>query len=308
MAHADPRVEAGGCRCALSSKCKNGKVEGSVYEITISGLTGGHSGTDIDKGSANANVLMGRLLQLAMQNCELNLGTYEGGTKDNAICTSASVTVVVRKKNSKAFEKSVKSFGEIIITEYGRTDPDLTIKYKDKGKGKLEVMSTKDTTRFVSILNVIPNGVTKMSQTSDIVETSSNIGVVTAKPKNFTICVSLRSNRNASLEWMISKIQILASALNAQLDVSGRYSAWEGDADSEFADKALALYKGMFNRDIEKVAIHAGLECAVFSKKLKDTDFISIGPDLMSAHSSGEKLSISSTRREWEFLQELLKL
>ena len=299
---------AGGCRCTLSSKCKNGKVEGSIYEITISGLAGGHSGTDIDKGSANANVLMGRLLLLASQNAEFNLGTYEGGTKDNAICASAQATVVVKKKNGKAFEKAVKSFTESIVSEYGKTDPGLKIKCKDKDKGKLEVMSTKDTLKFIQVLNLMPNGVAKMSQTSDIVETSSNIGVVNAKPKSYNIGVSLRSNRNASLDWMISRIEMLAAMLNVQLSTTGRYPAWEGDADSPLADKATELYRSMFGKEIRKVAIHAGLECAVFSKKLKGVDMISIGPDITSAHSTSESLSISSTKREWDFLLELLKL
>ena len=299
---------AGGCRCNLSSKCKNGKTEGSIYEIGISGLTGGHSGTDIDKGRANANVLMGRMLLYALQSSEFNIGTYESGTKDNAICCASSATVVVKKKNGKAFEKAVKSFGDSIASEYGKTDPNLSVKCKDKGKGKLEVMSTKDMAKFVSLLNVLPCGVVKMSQTADIVETSANIGVVSAKPKSFNICVSLRSNRNVPLEVMISGIKATASAFGVEFATTGRYPAWEGDAGSELAVKAEEIYRKLFGKDIEKVTIHAGLECAVFSKKLKDTDIISIGPDITSAHSTAEKLSILSTKREWEFLQELLKL
>ncbi|MCR5673818.1 MAG: beta-Ala-His dipeptidase [Lachnospiraceae bacterium] len=299
---------AGGCRCNLSSRCKNGKTEGTIYEIGISGLAGGHSGTDIDKGRANANVLMGRMLLYALQSSEFNIGTYEGGTKDNAICCAASATVVVKKKNGKAFEKAVRSFSDSIASEYERTDPGLVVKCKDKGKGKLEVMSTKDTSKFISLLCTLPNGVEKMSQIYDMVETSSNIGVAYAKPKSFNICVSLRSNRNVPLEVMISSIKSMAAAFNVEFATAGRYPAWEGDAGSELAVKAEEVYRKLFGKEIEKVTIHAGLECAVFSKKLKETDIISIGPDITSAHSTAEKLSISSTGREWEFLQELLKL
>jgi dipeptidase D len=299
---------AGGIKCDVSSKCKNQKVEGNIYEITINSLTGGHSGTEIDKGSANANVLMGRLFDLLMKNAEFSIGTFSGGTKENAICTFASATVVVKKKQSKPFEKCIKSFAESMKSEYRKTDPDLNVKCKDKGKGKLEVMSTKDMAKFVALLNLLPNGVAKMSQVSEMVETSSNIGIVTAKPKNYNICVSLRSNKNDSLDWMISRVEMLANAYNVQFASRCRYSAWESDEVSDFARSAQQLYRKMFDRDIDIITIHAGLECAVFSKKIKGLDAISIGPDMWDVHTTGEKLSISSTEREWKYLLELLKL
>lgn len=299
---------AGGIRCDVSSKCKNQKVEGNVYEIGINSLTGGHSGNEINKGSANANVLMGRLFELLMKNAEFSISAFSGGTKQNAICTSAYATVVVKKKQSKAFEKCIKSFAESIKSEYCKTDPALNVKCKDKGKGKIEVMSTKDMTKFVALLNLLPNGVAKMSQISEMVETSSNIGIVTAKPKSFNICISLRSNKNDSLDWMISRVEMLANAFNVQFGSRSRYSAWECKDVSDFARSAQQLYRKMFDKDIEIITIHAGLECAVFSEKIKGLDAISIGPDMWDVHTTGEKLSISSTQREWEYLLELLKL
>lgn len=299
---------AGGCRCDLSSKCKNGKVEGNVYDITVSGLAGGHSGTEIHKGQANANVLMGRLLALAASNVEMALASYEGGVKDNAIPTSATATVVVRKKHGKAFEKLIKPFTEAVASEFGRTDPDFSIKCKDKGKGKLDTMSNKDMRRFIALLNVIPNGVAKKSQKADLVETSSNIGVVSAKPKGYSIATSLRSNTESSLEWMIYKMHMLADAFKVEFATRGRYPAWENDDPSGFAKSAQQLYRKLFDREIEIITIHAGLECAIFAQKIKGIDAISIGPDMWDVHTANEKLSISSTRREWQYLLELLKL
>ena len=299
---------AGGCRCDVASKCKNTKVEGNIYEIGIHGLAGGHSGTDIDKGSANANVLMGRFFDGLDGDIELSIGSYSGGIKDNAICSAANATVVVKKKHCKSFEKYVKAFCEEIIAEYDATDPGFRFRCKDKGKGKLEVMSTKDMTRFVALLNVLPCGVVKMSQTADIVETSANLGVVSAKPKSFSICVSLRSNRDASLDWIISKVKKLAEAFSAQFTCRDSYPAWDRAGGSDLAKSAEDLYRKMFDRDIETVKIHAGLECAIFTKKIKYVDAISIGPDMFNVHSPAECLSISSTAREMRFLVELLKL
>ncbi len=251
---------------------------------------------------------MGRLLDMVLADVEIGIGAYSGGLKDNAICQSASATIVVKKKQSKAFEKYIRSFCESVLAEYGKTDPDFKIKCKDKGKSKLEVMSTKDARRFISLLNVIPNGVAKMSQSRDMVETSSNIGVALAKPKSFSICVSLRSNKEASLEWMISKVRILTEAFGTQFSCNGKYPAWEETEASDFALAAQNTYKKMFGSDIDILTIHAGLECAIFSEKIKGIDAISIGPDMFDVHTPSERLSISSTGREWRFLQELLKL
>ncbi len=299
---------AGGSICDVSLKCKNQKIEGNIYEISIGNLTGGHSGSEIGNGSANANVLMGLLLDQLRNSVEINLGTVQGGTKHNSICESASATVVVRKKHSKALEKCVKAFAESARDEYQKTDPDLTVKCKDKGKGKLEVMSTKDMTKFIALLNLLPNGVFKMSQTAPMVETSSNIAIVAARPKSFNICVSLRSNKEASLGWITSIIRSLSEAYNVQFNCHDTYPAWECDKVSDYARSAQRLYSDMFGRDIGIISIHAGLECGLFAQKIKDLDAISIGPDIHGAHTPAERLSISSTQREWKYLLELLKL
>ena len=107
---------------------------------------------------------------------------------------------------------------------------------------------------------------------------------------------------------MISRVEMLANAYNVQFAGRCRYSAWESDEVSDFARSAQQLYRKMFDRDIDIITIHAGLECAVFSKKIKGLDAISIGPDMWDVHTTGEKLSISSTEREWKYLLELLKL
>ena len=193
--------------------------------------------------------------------------------------------------------------------EYCSTDPNLKVEVRDKGKGKLEVMSTKDFKKFASLLYVLPHGVAKMSQIVDMVEASSNLAIASAKPKNFKICESIRSNKEATLELALRKVEMIADAFGVLHVRRGYYSAWETDGVSDFARSAKELYERMYaDRRIDIIAIHAGLECAVFSQKIKGLDAISIGPDMEGVHSPGENLSISSTKREWEFLKELLKL
>ena len=300
---------AGGCTCTLSGKCKKEKNEGVVYDIIISNLAGGHSGCEIDKDRANANVLMGRILNEALKSCEMSLVSLEGGTLDNAICNHCKATVVVRKKTTKEFEKSVDTLKEELKREYKKSEPEMKIKVKEKGKEKLETVSGNDLNRIIGILVLAPNGVHRYSQElDDMVSCSANVGIVRVKPKQYSVCVSLRGNLNSQLEEQKNKVDALAKAFEANLVINGCYPAWESDNTSDFALKVKEVYQKKFNKDIEIVSIHAGLECAQFSNHIKGLDVISIGPNMEGVHTPNEKLDISSVKREWELLKEILKL
>lgn len=300
---------AGGSGFTLSGKCKKEKNEGIVYDISISNLKGGHSGSDIHKDRANANVLMGRILKEASKASEISLANIEGGDFDNAICNHCKATVVVKKKTSKEFEKAVEELKDSIKSEYIKSDPDMKIKIKEKGKEKIETVSESDFKKITGLLSLLPNGVYKYSQElENTVLASSNIGIARVKPKQFSFCVFLRGNKTSLLEDLKNKVWGLAEAFEVNAEKRSDYSPWETLGVSDFANKVSDIYKRKFNRDIEIVTIHAGLECALFSNNIKNLDVISIGPDIDNAHTTSETLSIDSVRREWELLKEILVL
>lgn len=300
---------AGGCRCNISDKCKKEKVEGILYEIIVSNLTGGHSGCEIHKDRANANVLMGRILAKAIDSCELSLVSMEGGTLDNAICTHCKAVVAVKKKNTKDFEKTIDNMRDDIKREYSVSDPDMKIKIKEKGKEKVEAVSDSDFKRIIGLLLDVPNGVAKYSQEMPkMVVASSNVGIVRVKPKQFCISLSLRGNRNSYLDNLKRRVSALAFAFDSKLEIVGNYVPWEACDNNELAEKILDVYKKKFNRDIEIVNIHAGLECALFCNNIKNLEAVSIGPDIFGAHTTGEKVDIDSVKREWELVKEILVL
>ena len=69
----------------------------------------------------------------------------------------------------------------------------------------------------------------------------------------------------------------------------------------------ISLYREMYGETPKVEAIHAGLECGILGSKIKDLDCVSIGPDMRDIHTTEETLSISSTRRVWEYLVCLLE-
>ncbi len=84
---------AGGATLRLRLPVEREDLPGAdVYTITLSGLLGGHSGTEIHKNRANAILLMGRVLR-SLPGAHLLF--LDGGTKDNAIPVSAKAIVAI---------------------------------------------------------------------------------------------------------------------------------------------------------------------------------------------------------------------
>lgn len=84
---------AGGATLRLRLPIEREDLPGAdVYTITLSGLLGGHSGTEIHKNRANAILLMGRVLRSLPG---VRLLFLDGGTKDNAIPVSAKAIVAI---------------------------------------------------------------------------------------------------------------------------------------------------------------------------------------------------------------------
>lgn len=297
---------AGGCTCEISGKCKKEKAEGIVYEVTVSGLTGGHSGVQIGNELANANVLMGRLLGNCANVSEIALNSVDGGLRDNAICRQTKATVVVKKKTTKEFEKIVEKTADEFKKEYLYTEPNLNVKIKEKGKDKIEVISAGDFRKVTGLLQLLPNGTDRYVKPGDEVIASANVGILRVRPKSFCISTSLRGNQMSLRDSLTERVTLLAEAFDAKMFIKGSYPAWEKSENSDFARSVAKKYTDRFMKPIEIVNIHAGLECAFFSRNLKDTEIISIGPDIEGAHTTEECLSIASVVREWELLKAVL--
>lgn len=170
------------------------------------------------------------------------------------------------------------------------------------------VISERDFDSIILLLNSIPTGVfTWMPQNEDIVESSSNLAIVRTEKDKIIIQVSTRSSAENILLELRQTIVEKINKTNAECSISGSYPEWEFKPKSELRDTALALYKEMFGKEMKSTVIHAGLECGVFVKKYPNLDIISFGPNMYDIHTPQERLSISSTKRVYDYLIELLK-
>ncbi len=280
-------------------KCKN------AVKITVSGLTGGHSGNEIQKQRANANNLLGRVLYKLSKTNEFELISLNGGFKDNAI-TVASEALITGKADD--FSQAVADLENILKNEYSTTDPDLLLTCEDVN-GDYSIINKEDGKKIITALLSFPNGVQKMSPYIEgLVRTSLNLGILETKEDEVIFSLLLRSNVNSEKEALYEEIEAITASLGGYTEKDGEYPAWEMKKDSPLANILADVYKEQTGCEPEINAIHAGVECGIFQNKTDNhLDCVSIGPNINDIHTPREALDIESTQRTWKLLLETLK-
>ncbi|BEP29986.1 aminoacyl-histidine dipeptidase [Helicovermis profundi] len=278
-----------------------------TLEISIRGLLGGHSGMEINKNRANAIKLMGRLLEEMKKDIKLNISDINGGEKMNAIAKFAIAKIVMDKKDSEDAIVILEKFEKIINNEFKTSDPNIKVEGK-KITSVSKYMNDSTTKNIIDVLRLIPFGIQTMSADIEgLVESSLNIGVLTTDENEVIFNSAVRSSVRSLKEEINSRIQIIADLTNSKMELHANYPEWEFKPVSDIREKMKSVYKDMYGKSLKIDAIHAGLECGLLKEKVGDIDMISIGPNIYDVHTPNEHLSISSTRRVYEFLCEVLK-
>ena len=281
--------------------------DNEFYEIIVKGLIGGHSGSEINKNRASAIVLLGRLLQILDEQAGIEISYVNGGIKMNAVPKSAKAVISVQKGNIDKLKEAIKNTQDIFRNEYSSSDSNIVIDIKcDKENQK--ILSRESKKKLIGILRVLPFGVQAMSaDIDDLVETSSNIGMLETKADSILISSSVRSSVKSRKEEICKRIQAVGEITGSTVELNSDYHDWQFKKNSPIRDLMVKTYKDMFGKDAKVAAIHAGLECGYLIEKVGDIDMISLGPNMYDVHTPDEHLSISSTKRIFEFLCQVLK-
>lgn len=266
------------------------------YRIAINGYRGGHSGSDINKGILNAIESSIKILKELSSRHTLRLVSLNGGTKHNAIARNAELII--------ASDDEIKP-EEINVDGYKEVEKNMEFKFEEIEKQI--PMDTVSSERVINFLTTIPNGVVDMVEGKDLVETSLNQAISKTEEDKFIFMVSIRSSVLNKVKEVEDLITNTTEINNGVVKSEGFYEPWEYREDSKLREKCLELYKEMTGKDMKVEVIHAGLECAVFSKKYPDMDMISIGPDMVGVHTPKETLDLESTDRVYEFLKKLIE-
>lgn len=296
---------AGGARGTITLPVNRRAVYGPCIKLTVEGLQGGHSGVEIHKNRANANKVMGILLERVQKLMPLCITGFSGGAKDNAIPRSCTVSLVAMGIYLERINDITETLQNEIRQQYD--EPDAIVRGDSVDALGGNALSTEDTAKVISLLNTVPNGVQAWSQDIDgLVQTSLNLGVATLN-EDLQLTFAVRSSVNHEKRELLDQLKTLAQSFGGTYSETGDYPAWEYKKDSHLRDVMVQTYSEMFDKEPSVVAIHAGLECGLLSEKIPGLDCVSIGPDMQDIHTSRERLNIASTERTWRFLLEVLK-
>ncbi|MBR1594217.1 MAG: aminoacyl-histidine dipeptidase [Alloprevotella sp.] len=280
-----------------------------VARVTVKGLSGGHSGDDINKNRANANKLLVRFLCDEMQKTDLRLVDIQSGGLHNAIPREGTAVIAVPASFRDQLSADLNLLQAAAAEEFAETEPDLALLLETASAERPEGQEPEEMRRMLLSLRAVHNGVFAMSQTiPGFVETSSNLasmrlqdGVVRVVTSQRSSIMSNRLNMSATVRAAFQ----LGGALKAETGEG--YPGWATNPDSQLVRKAVESYKRLFGREPLVKGIHAGLECGLFSVKYPHLDMVSLGPTLRGVHSPDERLLIPTVQMVWDHLLDLLR-
>ena len=299
---------AGGLSAVSSIPVQRVEAEGKKIQVKVCGLMGGHSGSEIDKKRANANVLMARFLYGLKREADYEMISLEGGQKDNAITREAVAELLIDEEQTEAVKAYAAKVQEGLREEYEGSDAGITIQITEGDVETAMILHPTSREKVLFYLMEVPFGIQKMSGSIEgLVETSTNIGIVKLYEDEFFASSGVRSSVEAARDALSDKIQYLTEFLGGEYTIQGAYPAWEYRKESPLRDKMVSVYEEMYGQKPAVVAIHAGLECGLFYKKIEGLDCVSLGPDMKDIHTSEEVLDIASTERVWNYLVKVLE-
>lgn len=315
---------AGGLRTTCTLPVKRIRQYGKRIRISIGGLKGGHSGIDIIYNRSNAAKLLGRLLYELRETHPYGVISALGGFKDNVIPREANAELLLMAEKQMEEENTdieqllseefnsisskIKEIMEVYQKELAASEPELQIMVEDLGNEEQEPLHPVSFEKILFLLMNIPNGIQVMSSNIEgLVESSLNLGIFHILEDKAEFTDSVRSNFGSYKNHISDQLNYLVSFLGGEYEIRADYPAWEYRKDSLLREHLKRIYKDMTGKEMKVEAIHAGLECGLIYEKMPGIDIVSIGPDIFRVHTIEERISISSTVRVYQFLEQILK-
>ena len=277
------------------------------FEIKIKGLTGGHSGDDINKKRANANKLLSRFLYQSYRKYDLYLCDIQAGGLHNAIPREAAAVCAIPMKDKESIRVDWNLFSADVEEEYRVTEPHMEFLLQSES-ARPQAVERSVAQKLIWALQAVYNGILSMSQDIDLVETSSNLASIKLVDGNrIVVNSSQRSSILSARHNMSDTIQAVFELAGAKVEVGEGYPGWKMNPHSEILRIAVETYRELFDTEPKVLGIHAGLECGLFSEKYPGLDMISFGPTLRGVHSPDERLLVPTVAKVWNHLKAILE-
>ena len=280
---------------------------GSVaLAVTASGVLGGHSGTNIEDGRANAIKVLASALREALGAAGFRLASLNGGKSRNAIPREARAVCVVAAADEATFRSAVAAAAKRLHEAFEVSDPGITL-VVDAADGAPEPWSAEATAKLLDAIALVPSGPLAMSpDVPGLVETSSSLGEAITDNGSLTLHSLSRSSNDAYLPEVISALDAIARRAGGSFELKHNYPGWRPDMSSSLLASARRVFTQLFDAEPRVVGIHAGLETAVIGDKVPGLDMLAIGPQIEFPHSPDERVSVPTVERFWRLLLGIL--
>lgn len=294
---------AGGARCDIKLQLPVEAARGRVCTLRLEGLSGGHSGTAIHMGFANANKLLGECLAELEG---IRLVSLYGGEQDNAIPNGARAVILADAGAEAAEKAKAEAWAEKAKAKW-TNDPGFTFTWTAED-GSADALSAQDSGKVIKLIQDAPNGILAMNpDLPGQVQTSLNMGCLRLEAGAVRLTYCIRSSVAAEKAQMADNLRALAAANGGEYDQHGDYPPWEYRKESALRDVMVRVFREQYGKDPVVETVHAGLECGILMEKVPGLDAVSLGPDLIEIHSTRERMSIASLQRTWAYLLAVLK-
>lgn len=301
---------AGGARTVAEFSFQEEDITSNsyIFRVTVKGLSGGHSGDDINKKRANANKLLVRFLCNQMEKRDLQIIDIQSGGLHNAIPREGYAICAVPMEEKENVRVDLNVYLAEVEEEYSVTEPNLQILLESESVEGQKAIQAEVARRMLLALRAVHNGVFAMSQDMEgLVETSSNLASIHKGDGIVTINTSQRSSIGSARVNMSATVRAVFELAGAKTETNEGYPGWKMNPNSVILKIAADSYVRLFGKSPKILAIHAGLECGLFSEKYPHLDMISMGPTLRGVHSPDERLLIPTVQMVWDHLLDILK-
>ena len=280
----------------------------SAFRIKVSGLRGGHSGGDIDKGRGNAIRILARALWSLGPGADLELSVLAGGDKRNAIPREASATVFLDARRAEDLGRALARLQEDLRAELGDLDPGVELALEPAGPGDGTVLAEPDARAVVAFLQAVPHGMLAPSPVMPgVVQTSTNLAALTTGAAHVEVALSHRSSLASAKAAVADGVEALCALAGFQFRRGEGYPGWQPDPEAPLVRKISAVHEALFGRPMGIRATHGGLECGLIGQGHPGLQMVSFGPDMWDNHTPDERVSISSTAEYWKLLTGILE-
>lgn len=278
-----------------------------AFNINISNLKGGHSGMEIILQRANSNKVMIRIIRDLYTKFGIEVGKAEGGNMRNAIPREANFTIAIESSKTEAMLAELEAFTALIKAEYAERDENITVTVTETTLPE-GVLCAESLSKFINVVHALPNGIDRMSTVMEgLVETSSNMGIITMADGKFSIMILARSSSKSTMNDLTARMVSIAELAGAKASINNGYEGWKPNLQSPILKTMLERYNALYGKTPEIKAIHAGLECGIFGPIYPNWDMISFGPTIRFPHSPDEKVNIASVEKFFNLLLETVK-